>query len=177
MSAMILIVDDEESIRDMLVDSLESEGYQTCVAMNSIEGLRQLAEQKPDLVVSDIRMPGMDGYTFCRHVQKWGDIPIILMTGVPQEMRWFRQMDIGASAYLAKPFDLDEFKKQVATLLNGEKPVDDIDPAQLTSRTVIGPRDGVPTQSNRQDETSTRRANNTVHPPVGTNAGQIGAAS
>ena len=66
MPETVLVVDDEDSIREILTAWLEDQGYNTVTSTNGIEGLRQLYQHRPDLVVADILMPEMDGYEFCR---------------------------------------------------------------------------------------------------------------
>ena len=81
MSKKVLIVDDERQIVEVIAEYLEFEGYDSCTALNGEEGLRQMEEQHPDLVITDMRMPGMDGYEFSRRIRQAYDIPIIMLTG------------------------------------------------------------------------------------------------
>jgi len=118
MTATILIVDDEPSLREVIADYLQDAGYQTCVASNGHEGLAQLKQFQPDLVISDVWMPGMDGYTFCKLVKQATTTPVILLTGVPQEVRWFREVGAGADDYIAKPPIMRDFLARIEELLS-----------------------------------------------------------
>lgn len=117
MSSMILVVDDQESVRELIADALELGGYESRAASNGEEGLRQLYEQQPDLVITDMRMPGMDGFEFCRLVRQACDVPIIMLTGLgpgPQDVSSLNLVD----AFIAKPFQISELLAQVAALLS-----------------------------------------------------------
>ncbi len=77
----VLVVDDDDSVREMQTRFLEFGEYDPCAASSGEEGLRMLQERHPDLVISDVLMPGMDGYKFCRHVREVSDVPIMMLSG------------------------------------------------------------------------------------------------
>lgn len=109
---------DEQSILSIMADCLQDAGYQTYVAFNGDEGLAQLDQLQPDLVISDVWMPGMDGYHFCRLVRKRASYARILMiTGVRQEAAVLKEMEIDIDGYLVKPFGIGVFLQHVETLL------------------------------------------------------------
>ncbi len=117
---MVLVVDDEYVIRELLRSWLEFDGYQVCVASDGEEGLRQLDDQRPDLIVSDILMPRMDGYEFCGRVRKASDVPIMMVTGiadVQSEQDKIQELDIGINAFMSKPILMDDFLNTVTNLL------------------------------------------------------------
>ena len=118
MAEKILIVDDEHTVLEMLVDSLEAEGYETCRASDGFEAMRLLVEASPDLVITDVQMPGMDGYLFTKYVRRVSNVPVMIMTGVPQEAAVLREMDVGADSYMIKPISLSELLDRIATLLS-----------------------------------------------------------
>jgi len=116
----ILIVDDEPSIRELLAAFLEIEGgYEVYTAPSGHEGLRQLYEHHPDLVVTDIMMPGMDGYEFAHHVRQACDVPIMIVTGVTSELNEgnVRKITSEIDDYMMKPIGMDDFLNRVSALL------------------------------------------------------------
>ena len=118
MAKKVLIVDDEKVIQELLVAFLEMEGYETCVASNGEEGLRQFHESHPDLIVSDVMMPLMDGYEFCGRVRKMSDVPIIVITGMGGHAEDVLALNL-ADAFMDKPIEMGAFVSQVDALLGG----------------------------------------------------------
>ncbi|MCH7800711.1 MAG: response regulator [Chloroflexi bacterium] len=118
MAAKILIVDDEKTVLEMLADSLESQGYETLCASDGFEAMRLMAEATPDLIITDVQMPEMDGYLFTRYVHRVSDIPVMIITGVPQEAAVLREIDVGADSYMVKPIALSELYDRIAMLLS-----------------------------------------------------------
>ena len=113
----MLVVDDQELVREVLAECLELGGYEPCIASNGDEGLRQLHEHQPDLVITDMRMPGMDGYEFCYLAREMCGVPIMMVTGVKAEstvLRFNPEID----DYMLKPFEMDEFLRRVAGLIS-----------------------------------------------------------
>jgi len=108
----ILVVDDEESIHLLYKEELEEEGYEVISAMTGEEGLKLFKEIKPDLVILDINMPGMDGIEVLRQMKQMSpDIPVILSSAYPE----YKQ-DLASWAsddYIVKSFNLDELKNSV----------------------------------------------------------------
>ena len=103
----ILVVDDEATIRDVISDALQLEGYPVATASNGIEALEVVGREPPSIVLLDMRMPQMDGWAFARELQARGlTVPIIVLTAAHSAKRWADE--IGAPAYLAKPFDLND---------------------------------------------------------------------
>ena len=113
MTRKVLVVDDESVIRDILVDWLQEAGFETATAANGNEGLQRLSEHKPDMVISDVWMPGMDGYDFCKMVRSTSDAAIIMMTGVPQEAKVLREMNIDIDDYVIKPIEMVDFMRLI----------------------------------------------------------------
>ena len=113
MTRKVLVVDDESVIRDILVDWLQEAGFETATAANGDEGLQRLREHKPDMVISDVWMPGIDGYDFCKMVRSTSDAAIIMMTGVPQEAKVLREMNIDIDDYVIKPIEMVDFMRLI----------------------------------------------------------------
>jgi two-component system response regulator HydG len=104
----ILIVDDEPSVRSGLEKLLVREGYQTAIASDGVSALAAIQENKPDLVVTDLRMPNMDGYELLHRIHdEHGTIPVIVVTGVNDVMSAVAAMRDGAEDYVTKPVDFD----------------------------------------------------------------------
>ncbi len=117
--AKVLIVDDEEMICDLLKRSLSIEGFQTDTAENGMLGLQKCAENKYDLVISDILMPEMDGITMMEKIKDaQPEIPIILITGYAKQYTARKATEAGASDFLTKPFRNAEIMKSVRKALN-----------------------------------------------------------
>lgn len=119
-NSRILIVDDELNIRRILQMAFEKQGYQATVAEDARVALGMLDDQVFDLVITDVTMPGMNGYELQKIIaDKIPDLPVIIMTAfgtIPQAVEAIRN---GAFEYVTKPFDLDQLKKIVASALEG----------------------------------------------------------
>ena len=114
--ATILVVDDEQPLRDLLADVLELDGHRVLVAANGREALAIARRDRPDLVVSDVMMPLLNGVRLCQQLKddpSTASVPVILMSSVgPRIVSGSR-----ADAFVKKPFDLDEVEAIVRTLL------------------------------------------------------------
>ena len=105
--AAVLVVDDDESIRAMLVGILEFEGYAVRTAANGAEALTAIESDPPCLVLLDMRMPILDGWGFAAALRDRGlRVPVAVMTAARDAQRWCDE--IGGDACLSKPFDVDE---------------------------------------------------------------------
>ena len=144
MTRKILVVDDESVIRDILVDWLQEAGFETRTAANGNEGLRRLNEYQPDLVISDVWMPGMDirwmpgmdGYDFCRSVRRTSDAAIIMMTGVPKEAKVLREMNLDIDDYVIKPIEMVDFMRLIEAVFQRKR----IDSTAAANVASISPR-------------------------------------
>jgi two-component system KDP operon response regulator KdpE len=115
----ILVVDDEQAIRDALGRKLSREGFEVSLAASGLESLRIFHAEKPDLVVLDIVMAGgMDGLTVCRRIREIADTPIMMLSAQAiTEQDVIDGLNAGADEYLIKPIRLDEFVARVRALL------------------------------------------------------------
>jgi two-component system, OmpR family, alkaline phosphatase synthesis response regulator PhoP len=112
----VLVVDDESSIVEVLTTLLEDEGYHVVTARNGEEGLACLATSQPEVVLCDVMMPVLDGRELCKRMQanpRYRSIPIVLMSAVSAAAKL---AGCNYAMLLAKPFDLEEVIKAVATL-------------------------------------------------------------
>ena len=116
MTRTVLIVDDEKAIVDILDFNLKKEGYATLRAYDGPEGLRTAREGKPDLILLDIMLPGMDGFEVCRTLRAEGDnVPIIMLTAREEETDKVFGLETGADDYITKPFSMRELLARVKT--------------------------------------------------------------
>lgn len=105
----ILVVDDEPMMRNLLLKILESEGYKITLAASALEALDRLNENRFDLMLSDIKMPGMNGFELLEEVKKkWTDMAVIVMTGYGDAYTIKEALLKGADEYLSKPFKSHE---------------------------------------------------------------------
>jgi CheY-like chemotaxis protein len=103
----VLIIDDAVHIRRLITRMLELSGFDTLEAADGLQGFNVLKEQIPDIVTCDIAMPNMDGYAFVKAAREDPEtqhIPIVMLTATGQEEEVTKAMDLGANAYLTKPF-------------------------------------------------------------------------
>ena len=121
MSKSVLVVDDEHSIRNLLVEFLQIGGYETFEACNGQEGLRQVFDNQPDLIVTDMRMPVMDGYEFSNHARSISKAPIIMITGITNAREKMAILTPAVDVYLEKPVTLGNFLDRVFGLLSMDR--------------------------------------------------------
>ena len=118
MSVTVLIIDDAVHIRRLVVRMLEQAGFMTLEAADGLQGLYLLKKQKPDVVTCDISMPLMDGHEFlqaARQDPETRDIPIIVITAIGQEDEAAKATEMGANAYLTKPFSSSHLIETIQT--------------------------------------------------------------
>jgi len=118
MNEKILIVDDEKSLVESLEYALKKDGYQVLVAGNGLEALEKAREAKPDLVVLDVMLPGMDGLEVCRRLRnERAELPILLLTARDEEIDRVVGLELGADDYVTKPFSLRELTARIKAQL------------------------------------------------------------
>jgi two-component system KDP operon response regulator KdpE len=113
MSGRILIIDDEPQITRVLRASMAAQAYDVRIANDPEEGLRTFQEWQPDLVVTDLMMPGMSGVELCRAIRSHGDTPIIVLSVRDHERSKVEALDAGADDYVTKPFGIQELLARV----------------------------------------------------------------
>lgn len=118
MSATILIVEDEFAVARGVQYALEQEGYQVALASSGEEGLEFATQQAPDLIVLDVRLPGMDGFEILRRLRGTGSkAPVLMLTARDEEVDKVIGLELGADDYLTKPFGLRELMSRIKALL------------------------------------------------------------
>ena len=120
MKKRILLVEDDPSAIRLVSYTLEQEGYEVLTASNGLEGLKKAQEEKPDLLVLDVMLPGLDGFEVCRRLRADGEtalLPVLMLSAKAQEIDKTTGMKMGADDYLPKPADPAEIVARVAGLL------------------------------------------------------------
>ena len=115
--AQVLVVDDDDDVRAMVAKLLLRAGMGTIEAANGPEGLRKFFSSRPDLVVLDVSMPGMDGFEVLGRIRDLSDVPVLLLTARGVEMEKVRGLQSGADDYVTKPFGRQELVARVEALL------------------------------------------------------------
>ncbi len=124
--ARILVADDEPAVRTALERALKVDGYEIELAIDGTAALEKVASGRPDAIVLDILMPGMDGLEVCRRLRKEGnDVPILLLTARDAIEDRVAGLDAGADDYLVKPFALQELLARVRALLRRSGPAEE----------------------------------------------------
>jgi DNA-binding response OmpR family regulator len=118
----ILVVDDEPSIVDVLTYNLAKAGHQPIVARDGEQALKLARAERPDLVILDLMLPGIDGLEVCRALRKDGDLPIIMLTAKDEEVDRVVGLEIGADDYIVKPFSPRELMARVKAVLRRAQP-------------------------------------------------------
>lgn len=123
-STTLLLIDDDPNLILLVQDYLEFRGYQIVTANNGAEGLKALGKEIPDLIICDVMMPEMDGYTFIQNIRKdpktsW--IPVIFLSAKSQIQDRIQGLNQGADVYLIKPFEPEELVAQVESSLSQAK--------------------------------------------------------
>ncbi len=113
----ILVVDDEPQITRVLKTTLSSQGYGVRTAIDGEDALRQLKTWTPDLIITDLRMPNMDGLDLCRRVRTESRLPIIVLSVKGEETIKVEALDAGADDYITKPFSTNELLARVRAAL------------------------------------------------------------
>jgi DNA-binding response OmpR family regulator len=113
----IMVVEDEEAIAEAVRVRLASEGFEVRVAGDGPEALRLAGEERPDLVVLDLMLPGMDGLEVCRELQRESWVPVLMLTARADEADKVAGLAVGADDYMTKPFSLRELTARVRAIL------------------------------------------------------------
>lgn len=116
----ILAVDDEEHIQELIKFNLESSGFKVICCGNGTEALKLVKSEKPDLVLLDVMLPGIDGYDVCKEIRKdnsISNIPIIMITAKSEELDKILGLELGADDYMTKPFSIRELLARVKAVL------------------------------------------------------------
>ncbi len=119
----ILVIDDDASIRRLVADVLEAEGYEVVGSEDGFAGLRAVEADRPDCVVLDVMMPGLDGHAVLRRIRALDggpDLPVVMLTAAADDAQAWRAWTEGVDYFLAKPFDPLELLRYLDYLFTGE---------------------------------------------------------
>ena len=118
----VLVVDDEPSVRDVVVRYLRQAGYRTLEAGDGNDARDLLELEMPSLIVLDLMLPGMDGLALCRWIRERSELPVIMITALGEETDRLTGLELGADDYLAKPFSPRELVARVKAVLRRSSP-------------------------------------------------------
>jgi two-component system KDP operon response regulator KdpE len=118
----ILVVDDEPRYLRAIQVNLESSGYEVLTARDGPTAINLAAQEDPDLILLDIRMPGMSGFEVCRRIREFAKVPIIMLTALADSTDKIRGLDQGADDYVTKPFGAGELLARVRAVLRRAGP-------------------------------------------------------
>lgn len=116
----ILLLEDDKNLRETLVDIFEIQGFEVVTATNGVEALTFLDEVAPNLIVSDVMMPEMDGFEFLKRIKKnpqMENTPVIMLTANTLQEVKYKGLEYGANDYITKPFDTKELLFKVQNLI------------------------------------------------------------
>lgn len=117
MPGTILVVDDEETLRGIVRNYLEQEGYAVVEASDGAEALAELRQSEVDLVLLDWMMPGMSGLDVCRKLREFSEVPVIFLTAKTEELDKLLGLELGADDYITKPFSMRELAARIRVVL------------------------------------------------------------
>ena len=122
----VLVVDDETAIRRFLRTSLKAYGYTVYEAASGEQALAEIVAIRPDLVILDIGLPGLDGIQVTRELREWTQVPILILSVLDQEKEKIAALDAGADDYLTKPFSLGELMARMRVAMrHATRPADE----------------------------------------------------
>jgi len=121
MSASILVVEDDASIQELIVEFLRAENYNVDFASDGLEGIQLFKQNNYDLIILDIMMPNLDGYSTCKMIRKTSNVPIIFLTALNQEHEEVKGFELECDDYITKPFSFNLLIKRVEAVLRRSK--------------------------------------------------------
>ena len=113
----IMIVDDDSNICELIRIYLEKEKYSTVIANDGLEAVNVFAEEKPNLILLDVMLPGMDGWQVCRKIRSMSNVPIIMLSAKGELFDKVLGLELGADDYIVKPFETKEVLARIKAVL------------------------------------------------------------
>ncbi len=117
MANKVLVVDDDKTLLRFVSEYLEREGFQVAIADRGQKALRQFYKERPEIVLLDVMMPGMDGWEVCARLKELADVPVILLTAKTAEADKLRGFRLGVDDYITKPFSMAELVARIQAVL------------------------------------------------------------
>lgn len=133
---VIVIADDDPHLLRLIGRNLQFEGYEVLVANNGQQAIEQITSHTPDLVILDVMMPNMDGFTVCQRVREFSTVPIMIVTAHGQNQEKVRGLDLGADDYLTKPFSVNELLARVHAVLRRAQFHDEVTSSLQATATI-----------------------------------------
>lgn len=124
MAKKILVVDDEPRYLRLLEANLRTEGFEVESAHDGVEAIELFTSNPTDLILMDVMMPKLDGFTACQRIRQFSSVPIIILTAKGEEQDRVRGLDMGADDYLVKPFSISELLARVRAVLRRAQPME-----------------------------------------------------
>lgn len=122
-SLKVLIVEDEIKLANLIKVSIKELFFKVNIAKDGIEGLKKFQSFKPDIIISDITMPNLDGLEMCQKIREESNIPIIILSAYSQKEKLLKAIDLGINKYFIKPFDIEEFLEYLKNLSKNIKKI------------------------------------------------------
>ncbi|MCT7589919.1 response regulator transcription factor [Aliarcobacter butzleri] len=122
-SLKVLIVEDEIKLANLIKASIKELFFKVNIAKDGIEGLKKFQSFKPDIIISDITMPNLDGLEMCQKIREESNIPIIILSAYSQKEKLLKAIDLGINKYFIKPFDIEEFLEYLKNLSKNIKKI------------------------------------------------------
>lgn len=120
--AKMLIVDDEQNIREIIREYAEFEGYETAETDDGMKAVRMAKEENYDLIIMDVMMPKLDGYSAVKEIRKFSDVPVIILSARVEEYDKLFGFGIGVDDYVTKPFSPKELMARISAVLKRTRP-------------------------------------------------------
>ncbi len=121
----VLVVEDEDQIRDVVIQYLKAAGYEAIEARDGFQGLSKFVDTSPDLVVLDVMMPGISGFEVLKELRSTSDVPVIMLTAKQAEVDRLTGFDLGADDYVAKPFSPRELMRRINAIMKRIRKISD----------------------------------------------------
>lgn len=122
-SLKVLIVEDEIKLANLIKASIKELFFKVNIAKDGIEGLKKFQNFKPDIIISDITMPNLDGLEMCQRIREESNIPIVILSAYSQKEKLLKAIDLGINKYFIKPFDIEEFLEYLKNLSKNIKKI------------------------------------------------------
>lgn len=122
-SLKVLIVEDETKLANLIKASIKELFFKVNIAKDGIEGLKKFQSFKPDVIISDITMPNLDGLEMCQRIREESNIPIVILSAYSQKEKLLKAIDLGINKYFIKPFDIEEFLEYLKNLSKNIKKI------------------------------------------------------
>ncbi|MDD5605002.1 MAG: response regulator transcription factor [Dehalococcoidales bacterium] len=150
----ILLVEDDPSLAEVIRYNLVKNGYQVTAVADGFSALEEARSVKPDIVLLDVMLPGLDGFEVCRRLSKDNNAGVIMLTARSEEMDKVLGLELGADDYITKPFSMRELLSRIKAVLRRRQPMVDLDKNAEMPEARIIKRDGIEIDTSRHTVTA-----------------------